>query len=104
METVSTRRDFLQAVGAGTAALTMDRDGRLYAATRMGVQVLDRNGRVRAILPLAAGAVTALAFGGADFSTLYVSCVDGKLYRRKLKVVGALPSDSPIELPKASGS
>jgi sugar lactone lactonase YvrE len=89
---------------SGVTALTMDREGRLYAATRMGVQVLDSNGRVRAILPLAAGEVKGRAFGGEDFGALYVSCADGKLYRRKLKVTGARSSDPPMELPKASGS
>jgi hypothetical protein len=47
---------------SGARALAMDRDGRLYAATRMGVQVLDRNGRVRAILPLNGQAAVAIAF------------------------------------------
>ena len=35
-----------------SAGIAMDRDGRAYVATRMGVQVFDRNGRVAAILPL----------------------------------------------------
>ena len=30
----------------------MDRDGRAYVATRVGVEVFDRNGRVAAILSL----------------------------------------------------
>lgn len=84
---------------SGARAWAMDRDGRLYAATRMGVQVFDRNGRVRAILPLPGGEVTGLSFGGANFDTLYVSCADHKLYRRKLKVAGAPSWASPIVLP-----
>jgi gluconolactonase len=84
---------------SGAGSWVMDREGRLYAATRMGVQVFDRNGRSRAILPLPGGEVTALAFGGSNFDTLYVSCTDHKLYRRKLKVPGAQPWAAPIKLP-----
>jgi sugar lactone lactonase YvrE len=40
------------ASGSGAAAVAMDVDGRAFVATEMGVQVLDRNGRVTAILPL----------------------------------------------------
>jgi sugar lactone lactonase YvrE len=84
---------------SGAGAWAMDRDGRLYAATRMGVQVFDRNGRSRLILPVVGGEVTGLAFGGAKFDTLYVSCADHKIYQRRLKTSGALPWAAPIELP-----
>jgi sugar lactone lactonase YvrE len=87
---------------SGAGAWVMDREGLLYAATRMGVQVFDRNGRSRAILPVPGGEVTGIAFGGAHFDTLYVSCADHKLYRRKLKVPGAPAWMAPIELPAAS--
>ena len=86
--------------GAGTWA--MDLEGRLYAATRMGIQVFDRNGRVRAILPVPGGEVTGLAFGGEHFDTLYVSCADHRIYRRKLGVPGAPAWAAPIELPAMS--
>jgi gluconolactonase len=56
---------------SGAGAWVMDSEGRLYAATRMGVQVFDRNGRVRAILPVPGGQVTGIAFGGDHFDTLY---------------------------------
>lgn len=85
---------------SGVRAWVPDRDGRLYAATRMGVQVFDRNGRVRAILPLPGGAATDLAFGGADFKMLYVACADGRLYRRRLAVAGFPSGAAPIELPE----
>ena len=77
----------------------MDVEGRLYAATRMGVQTFDRNGRVRAILPVPGGEAFGLAFGGAGFDVLYVSCADHRLYRRKLRVPGAPPWGAPIKLP-----
>jgi sugar lactone lactonase YvrE len=77
----------------------MDREGRLYAATRLGVQVFDRNGRVRAILPVPGGAAVDLKFGGESLETLYVNSTDGKIYRRRFKVPGIAPGAAPIELP-----
>jgi gluconolactonase len=74
--------------------LKCDRDGRVYAATRMGIQVLDQIGKVTAILPLPAGQPSNLCFGGPDFDTLYVTC-QGKVYRRKLHVHGANMFDEP---------
>ena len=84
---------------SGASAWAADRDGRLYAATRVGVQVFDRNGRVRAILPLPFGQVTGLAFGGSRFDILFVSCADHKVYFRKLKVSGVPAWAAPIKLP-----
>jgi gluconolactonase len=84
---------------SGAAAIAMDTDGRAYVATRMGVQVLDRNGRVTAILPLPGNPpATGLCFGGSDFSTLYVAA-DGKIFKRKLHVSGAPPFAPPFKLP-----
>jgi gluconolactonase len=84
---------------SGAAGIAMDGDGRAYVATRLGVQVFDRNGRVAAILPLPGNvAGTGLCFGGHDFDTLYVAG-GGKVYRRKLHVPGAPPWAPPIKLP-----
>jgi sugar lactone lactonase YvrE len=70
--------------------LRSDRDGRLYVATKLGIQVLDQTGRVEAIIPLPAGTKqpSNVCFAGPGFNTMYVTCVD-KVYRRKLKVAGA---------------
>ena len=85
--------------GSGAAAIAMDRDGRAYVATRMGVQVFDRNGRVAAILPLPDNAAgTGLCFGGHGFDTLYVAS-GGKVYRRKLHLPGVPPWAVPVKLP-----
>lgn len=84
---------------SGAGGLASDRDGRLYAATRMGVQVFDRNGRSRLILPTPGGEAVDLAFGGRDFDMLYVVCSDHRLYRRKLKVHGAPSFAAPTKLP-----
>ncbi len=81
----------------------MDTDGRAFVATRMGIQVFDRNGRSAAILPMPANApAISLCFGGHDFDTLYVAA-GGKIYRRKLAIHGAPPWAGPIELPHADG-
>lgn len=85
--------------GAGTSELAMDRDGRAYAATAMGVEVFDRNGRVAAILPLPGNvAASSLCFGGPAFDRLYVAG-GGKIYERKLKVAGVPPWAAPVQLP-----
>jgi enterochelin esterase-like enzyme len=87
----------------GATAVAMDRDGRPYVGTRMGVQVFDRNGRVTAILPLPNHEpVTGLCFGGEDFSTLYVTS-GSTIYKRKLATHGAPPWADPIKLPPWGG-
>lgn len=83
-----------------TGGQAFDREGRLYSATRMGVQVSDRNGRVRAIMPVpGGGGALGLAFGDPNFNTLHVVCSDHKLYRRKMAVRGAPGWAAPIALP-----
>ena len=86
---------------AGAGGMKVDRDGRLYVATRMGVQVCDQAGRVNCILPVPGGEVSDVAFGGAEFDTLFAVC-GGKLYQRKLKVKGANAFAAPIK-PKPPG-
>lgn len=72
---------------AWSDGLRCDRAGRIYVATRLGIQVLDPTGRVNAILPMPVGSPSNLCFGGANFDVLYVTC-GNKVYRRKLKVSG----------------
>ena len=79
---------------AAPDGLRVDRDGRVYVATRMGIQFCDQAGRVNGILPTPNGRVANFCFGGADFSTLYAMCGD-KVYARKLKVKGAHGWDKP---------
>lgn len=74
--------------------ITCDRDGRIYVATRAGIQILDQTGRVNAILPTPNGAASNVAFGGKDFDVIYVTAND-KVYCRKLKVRGANNWDAP---------
>ena len=72
--------------------LAFDVNGNLYVATPLGVQVVDHNGRVRAILSLPAGGVDALAFSG---QYLYVRCGQ-KLYVRKMKAIGHNPKQGAM--------
>lgn len=81
---------------SGADGLRCDRDGRLYVATRMGIQVCDQAGRVHFILPTPNGKVSNFTFGGADFKTLYATCGD-KVYSRKLKVSGANAFQPPVK-------
>ena len=76
----------------GAEDLAVDTHGSLYVATRMGIQVCDQNGRVRAILPLPApsGPARSLCFAGGHFDVLYVT--DGtRVFARRLKVRGFAP-------------
>jgi len=79
---------------AGAAGMQVDTAGRLYVATRMGLQVCDQAGRVNVILPTPDGAVQQLAFGGEALDTVYALSVN-KVYKRLLKAKGALSFDAP---------
>jgi sugar lactone lactonase YvrE len=81
---------------SGADGMRVDRDGRLYVATRMGVQVCDQAGRVNAIIPTPNGRVSNLTFGGENGDTLFATCGD-KVYKRKLKVKGAHAWDKPLK-------
>ena len=81
---------------SGVDGLRVDRDGRLYAATRMGIQVCDQAGRVNAIVPTPNGKLSNLCFGGEKFDTLFATCGD-KVYKRKLKVAGAHGFQPPLK-------
>lgn len=78
--------------------LKCDTAGRIFVATRLGVQVMDQLGRVEAIIPIPAsnGQASNVCFGGADFNILYVSAGD-KVFRRKLKTRGVNSFDKPIK-------
>lgn len=89
---------------SGAAQACMDRDGHPYVATNMGVQIFDRNGRSRGILPMpAAGgnapaAATAVCFGGEKYDTLYAISA-GRIWKRHMKATGAPGFLPPIKLP-----
>jgi sugar lactone lactonase YvrE/enterochelin esterase-like enzyme len=78
--------------------LKCDTAGRIYVATRLGIQVLDQLGRVNAIIPAppSNNQTSNLCFGGTNFDTIYVSAGD-KVFRRRLKTRGANSFDKPIK-------
>ncbi len=81
---------------SGADGMRVDRDGRLYVTTRMGIQVCDQAGRVNCILPTPNGKVSNLTFGGENFDTLFATCGD-KVFRRKLKVKGCNAFEEPVK-------
>jgi sugar lactone lactonase YvrE/enterochelin esterase-like enzyme len=83
---------------AGADGIRCDRDGRLYVATRLGIQICDQPGRVNAIIPTPNRRVANLVFGGERFDTLFATCGD-KVFKRKLKTTGANAWDAPTKPP-----
>lgn len=81
---------------AGADGIRVDRAGRLYVTTRLGLQVCDQPGRVTCIIPTPNGKVANLAFGGPGFDILYATCGD-KVYKRKVKVKGANAYEKPFK-------
>jgi len=81
---------------SGADGMRVDRDGRLYVATRMGIQVCDQAGRVNCIIPTPNGKVANLCFGGEHFDVLYATCGEA-VFKRKVKVKGANAFQAPIK-------
>jgi gluconolactonase len=79
----------------GADGLRCDREGRLWVATRAGLQVCDQAGRVNCIIPTPNGKVSNLTFGGENMDILYATCGD-KVYSRKVKVKGANAFEKPF--------
>ena len=73
---------------SGADGVCVDRDNRVYVATRMGVQVCEPTGQTYCIIPTPNGKVSGLCFGGAQFDTLFATCGD-RVFQRKLRVHGA---------------
>lgn len=78
-----------------------DRNGRLYVATRLGIQICDQLGKVQCIIPTPNHRIANLVFGGEHFDTLFATCGD-KVYKRKLKTTGANCWDVPNKPPHPS--
>jgi sugar lactone lactonase YvrE len=73
-----------------------DRDGRLYVATRLGIQVCDQAGRAECIIPTPNHQVFGLTFGGPDQGTLFAACGD-QVFKRKTRVKGVWSGEAPIK-------
>ncbi len=83
---------------SGADGMRVDRQGRLYVATNMGIQVCDQPGRVNAIIPTPNGRIANLCFGGPNFDVLYATCGD-RVYRREVKVHGSNAYQAPTRPP-----
>jgi sugar lactone lactonase YvrE/enterochelin esterase-like enzyme len=83
---------------AWSDGLKCDTAGRVFVATRIGLQVMDQLGRVNAIIPVppSNSQSSNLCFGGPEFNILYVTAGD-KVFRRKLKTKGANTFSPPIK-------
>jgi sugar lactone lactonase YvrE len=82
----------------GPDGMTVDSEGQLYVATRIGVQICDQAGRVVGIINKPQpGALANAVFGGADLQSLYVTAGD-KVFRRQLRRKGVFPW-TPVKLP-----
>jgi sugar lactone lactonase YvrE len=77
--------------------LKCDTAGRIFVATRMGIQVLDQQGRVNAIIPAppSNSQTSNVYFGGPASDVLYVTAGD-KVFRRKLKTKGCHSFEKPL--------
>ncbi|MDR3401524.1 MAG: SMP-30/gluconolactonase/LRE family protein [Chthoniobacter sp.] len=81
---------------SGADGMEVDCAGRLYVATRLGLQVCDQAGRVNCIIPTPNGKVSNIVFGGANFDTIYISS-GGGIYKRKLQAKAASSFAAPIK-------
>ena len=77
--------------------LKCDTAGRIFVATRVGIQVLDQLGRVNAIIPTppSNSQTSNVYFGGPSLNELYVTAGD-KVFRRKLKTKGCHSFAKPL--------
>ena len=80
-----------EAPDAAPDGMTVDTEGYLYVATRLGIQVCDPPGRVVAIIRKPQDSVlTNVVFGGPNLDTLYVTAGD-KVFRRRVRRHGVFP-------------
>ena len=76
---------------SGAESVCYDREGHLYVATRMGIQICAWDGPTQVILPLPEKQrVSGVCIGGENLDILFAFCGD-KIYQRKIKnhTVGA---------------
>jgi len=73
---------------AGAEAVCYAKEGQMFVATRIGIQVCADDGPTQVILPMPdRSRVMGVCFGGADFTTLYAFC-GGKIWKRVIKLHG----------------
>jgi sugar lactone lactonase YvrE len=72
----------------GSDGMTVDKAGRVYVATRTGVQMFDPTGRMGGVMAKPhAGPLANVAFGGAELNLLYATSGD-KVFRRLIRTQG----------------
>ncbi len=82
---------------SGADGMTVDSEGRIYVATRLGIQFCDQAGRVNGIITKPQPKWLAnLVFGGPNLDELY-ACNSDKVFKRKTKVKGVLPFREPVK-------
>lgn len=85
------------ATASGADGMAADTDGRVYIATRLGVQVFDQIGKCHAIIaPPHTRATSNVEFGGPNLDELWVTIGD-KVFKRRTKVKGVLSWQPPIK-------
>ncbi len=86
---------------SGADGLKVTKEGWLFVATAIGVQICDQPGRVNLILPMPAGARSPsnLCFGGPTRKTLYATAGD-KVFKRETQLTGVMAWEAPVMLPK----
>jgi sugar lactone lactonase YvrE/enterochelin esterase-like enzyme len=76
---------------SGADGMTVDNEGFLYVATKLGIQIVDPPGKTVGILQKPDKSDPSnVVFGGRDLQTLYVTSGD-KVFRRTVKRKGTLP-------------
>jgi sugar lactone lactonase YvrE len=83
---------------SGADGMTVDTEGRIYVATKLGVQVFDQPGRCHFIISKPQNKkLSNLVFGGPKRDILYATSTD-KVYRRKIKAQGILLWKGPVKV------
>jgi len=84
---------------AGPDGMTLDNEGHLYVATRMGIQICDQPGRVVGVISKPhSGPISNVVFGGPNLDMLYATAGD-RVYRRHMRRKGVFPWH-PVKLPR----
>ncbi len=83
---------------AWSDGLKPDTAGRVFVASKLGIQIMDQLGRVNAILPSppSNNQASNCYFGGPGFNIFYLTCGD-KVYRRRLRTMGVNFFEAPIK-------
>ncbi|HEV3136250.1 MAG TPA: SMP-30/gluconolactonase/LRE family protein, partial [Pirellulales bacterium] len=80
--------------------MILDSAGRVYVATRLGLQMFDPTGRLCGVIASPQKAWLAnVVFAGPKLDTLYVTC-SNKVFKRKVKATGFRYFDPPLSAQK----